>query len=199
MNIRYFYINIWQENRIKFFCELRLSLFNNFIIMTFSNCDQDICNESQTNGYDHFSSLIFFNYPDIYDNNFDVIEYIYPDNKNINDEIIIDFKKYLVIENNLFGYVFKGIKIISYPNEINLIENEAFINNEQNVTLKFKSNRFYPKNDYNIVFAFIITEPNYEATNSYMIFIDESRGNNLKEEKNYFQKYDYCNFHSKPE
>ena len=191
MNIRYFYINIWQYNRIKFFCELRLSLFNNFIIMTFSNCDQDICNESQTNGYDHFSSLIFFNDPTIYDNNFDVIEYIYPDNKNITNEISIDFKKYLVIENNLFGYVFKGIKIISFPNEINLVTNEALLTNGENVTLKFKSNSIYPKNDYNIEFAFIITEPNYETTNNYMIYIDETKGNNKKQEKNYFQKYDY--------
>ena len=59
------------------------------------------------------------------------------------------------------------------------------------MTLKFKSNSIYPKNDYNIEFAFIITEPNYETTNNYMIYIDETKGNNKKQEKNYFQKYDY--------
>ena len=197
MNIRYFYINVWEENGIKFYCDLRLSLFNNFLLMAFSHCDQEICSESQTDGYEHFSSLIFFNYPNINNPYLDIMEYIYPYNKNIQDEIIIDFEKYVVIENNLFGYVFKGTKIISYPNELNLILNENNLQNgntvsaNENVTLKFNSIGFYSKGNYNIEIAFIVTEPDFGTHNDHLESIDQIRGNALEDEELYFTKYEY--------
>ena len=77
MNIRYFFINIWEENRIIFYCELRLSLFKNFLLMGFSHCNQEMCEELKYEDYEHFASLIMFNYPNITKDNFNVIEYIY--------------------------------------------------------------------------------------------------------------------------
>ena len=103
MNIRYFSIDIWRENTIKFFCEIRLALYNNFLAMAFSNCDQENCNEDQYASYEHFSSLVFFNYPNSTNINFDIINYIFPDNKNIQNDIIINLESYLNIQNN-FNY-----------------------------------------------------------------------------------------------
>ena len=194
MNIRYFFINIWEENTIKFFCELRLSLFNNFIAMAFSNCDQEICEEFDYENYEHFSSLIIFNYPNINNQSFDIIEYIYESNKNIENEININFEDFLVVENNIFGYILKGIKILSYSDEINLlvdgniVEPESIIETSENIILKFKSDGFYTKGHYNIELAFVVTEPNYGTNNNYMIYIDDTRGNSINNEEEYFRK-----------
>jgi hypothetical protein len=76
MNIKYFFINIWEENTIKFFCELKLNLFNNFLVMAFSHCDQEVCEEFEIENYEHFSSFIIFNYPNTNDKSFDILEYI---------------------------------------------------------------------------------------------------------------------------
>ena len=185
MSIRHFYINIWEENNIKFYCELRLCLFNNFLLMAFSYCEGEICEENQSDSADHFSSLIFFNYPNIINDMFDVIEYIYPDNKNIQNDINIIFKNHLSIDNNLFRYVYKGIKVISYSNEITLKRNGIIIGNqtniydEENIILTFNSDGFYNEGIYNIEFAFIIMEPDYGKDNDYMIYMNDSLGNNI--------------------
>ena len=197
MNIRYFFINIWQENTIKFFCELRLNLFNNFIVMAFSNCIQEVCEESQYENYEHFSSLIIFNYPNINNKALDIIEYIYESNKNIENEIKINFEDFLLVENNIFGYILKGIKILSYSDEINLlvdgniVEPESIIEASENIILKFKSDGFFTKGHYNIELAFVVTEPDYGTNNNYMIYIDDTRGNNINNEEEYFRKNEY--------
>ena len=153
LNIRYFSIDIWGENSMKFYSDLRLSLYNNFLVMAFSNCEQEKC---EGNDDTHFSSLIFFNYPNINKTTFDVINYIYPDNKNIQNETNINFEEYLIIENNLFGYIYKGVKIISYSSEINLMINGKNIDSSQliekgkNVQLQFNSEGYYTEGSYNI-------------------------------------------------
>ena len=45
--------------------------------------------------------------------------------------------------------------------------------------------------NYNIEFAFIITEPNYGTNNNYMIYLDERSGNYLKNEEPYYQRHEY--------
>ena len=196
MIIRYYFINIWKENSIKFFCELRLSMYNNFLVMAFSNCEQKVCEEQQIQGYKHFSSLIFFNYPNTMNTTFNVINYIYPDNKNIEDEINFNFKEYLTIENNLFGYIYKGIKFISHSNEINLLidgnikDSLPIMVTEGNIQVNFIPNDYYAEGSYIIEFAFILTEPDYGTNNAYLNYTNVSRGN-INDESQYFQKYEY--------
>ena len=197
MNIRYFSIDIWRENTIKFFCEIRLALYNNFLAMAFSNCDQENCNEDQYASYEHFSSLIFFNYPNSTNINFDIINYLFPDNKNIQNDIIINLESYLNIQNNLFGYVLKGTKIISYDNEIllekegNIIDFGTIINKGDNFQLKAKNPGYYASGNYRVVFAYILTEPEYGSSNEYMKYIDDSKGNRIKNEFDYYRNYEY--------
>ena len=199
MNIRYFFINTWEENRIIFYCELRLSIFNNFLLMGFSHCNQEICEELKYEDYEHFASLIMFNYPNITKYNFNVIEYIYKSNKNIENEVIINFEDFLIIENNIFGYVYKGVKIISYSDKINLIINENIvdpgnsIDKSENLIIKLKSESegIYNQGIFNVEFAFIITEPDYGTNNNYMIYLDERSGNYIKNEEPYYQRHEY--------
>ena len=197
INIRYYIIDLWGENTIKFYAELRLSLFNYFLVMAFSHCDQEICDENNFVGYNHYSSLIFFNYPNITKTTFDLLEYIYSTNKKIENEININFEEFLVVENNLFGYVYKGIKVISYSNTIDLVvngekvESGNIIYNNESMIFKFKSVNLYSAGDYNIEFAYVISEPNYGTDNDYMIYLDDTKGNSKKNEQPYFQQNEY--------
>ena len=194
MNIRYFFINLFEDYTIKLYCELRLSLFNNFLVMGFSHCPQETCYENQPD-YTHYSSLIFFNYPNSSDIHLDIIDYIYRDNKDIKKDIIINLGENITIENNLFGYVFNGTKIINYSNEIYLIKNGQnitlgdIIESGETIRLKFKSEQFYYKGNYTIEFAYVVTEPDFGTNNNYIEDIDYSYGNN--KEKNFFEKHEY--------
>ena len=194
MNIRYYKINIWEENGIKIFFDIKINLYNNFLVMAFSHCFQEFCDHDQD---PYLSSLIFFNYINSTDKNFDIINYIYKDNKNIENDIIINFEDNLTIQNNIFGYIFKGTKIISYSDKINIRNcgyntiNNEMINPREFVQIKFKNNGVYVKGNYTIEYAYILTEPDFGAYNQYLLYIDETLGNKIKDEKEYYKKYEY--------
>ena len=127
MNVRYFFIDIWAKG-IKLFADLKLGIYNNYLVMAFSHCDNnEVCEEGKY-AYDHFSSLIYFGYANSTNNYLDIIDYIFLDNKNIQTDIIINFEKYLMIQNNLFGYVLKSTQILCISNEIKLLKNDGIIN-----------------------------------------------------------------------
>ena len=113
--------------------------------MAMSHCFQEICEQDET-GKGYFSSLIFFIYINSTDQNFDIINYIYKDNKNIEKDIIINFENNITIQNNIFGYIFKGTKIISYSNKINITNygnntiNNEMINPGEFIQIRFKNN-----------------------------------------------------------
>ena len=197
MNIRYYFIDIWAKG-IKLFADLKLGLYNNYLIMAFSHCGNEACLENYYD-VDHFSSLIYFGYANSTNDYLDVIDYIYLDNKNIQTDIIINFEKNLIIQNNLFGYVLKSIKIISISSGIKLLKNEeqiesdSIINKGEEVILNLdlNSNRNYPRGTYKIEFLFIITEPDFNTPNKYMEYIEEKSGNNWEAEKQFFKNHEY--------
>ena len=43
MNIKFYKINIWEENEIKLYYEFKLCLYNNFLVMAFSHCFKEDC------------------------------------------------------------------------------------------------------------------------------------------------------------
>ena len=195
MNIRYFLVNIWEENNIKFYCELKLNIFKDFLLMAFSNCEEEDCDEYGEGK--HLSSLIFFNYANSSEIDFDVLEYIYPTNKNIQNDMFINFEEKLLIENNIFGYILKGTKIINHSNDIKLLKNGVtielgtIIDKGENVQLKSNTDVDYYKGNYTIEFAYVLTEPDYGTNNNYMTYINSTYGNDKKEEKEFFEKNEY--------
>ena len=194
MNARFYIINMYEEKKLKFYSGLKLSSFKNFLLMAFNNYREDIFDNSDNNP---FSSLIFFSYPNSSDINFDIIEYILPSNKNIENDIMINFEESLIIENNIFGLELKGTKILNHSNNIILIKDENIIDpgniikSGDILQLQFKSNKFYSKGKYIIEYAFVLTEPDYEKYNQKVKNIYETYGNNKKYEKEYFQKNEY--------
>ena len=191
MNERNYIINIFEEKPFKFNSCLRLSTFNNFLLIAFNH--YEIVDESTK----HSSSLIFFSYPNSSNINFDVIEYILPNNKTIGDDIMINLEESLIIENNIFGYDLKGTKILNYSNDIILTKDEnnieigSIIKSNDTIKLKFKSNDFYSKGKYSIEYAFVLTEPDYEKYNQKVENLYQNIGNDNKNEKEYFQKNEY--------
>ena len=59
MNIRYYKINVMEENGITIYADLKIYLYNNFLVLAMSHCFQEICEQDET-GKGYFSSLIFF-------------------------------------------------------------------------------------------------------------------------------------------
>ena len=180
MNIRYYFIDIWAKGIKLFFTELKLGLYNNYLVMAFSHCANEV-REEYNNKFDQFSSLIYFGYANSTNNYLDIIRYIYSKNKNIQTDIIINFEENLMIQNNLFGYVLKSTEILSISDGIKLIKNDnivysnSIINKDEEVILNLDLNSkgYYQRRTYEIEFRFIITEPDYDTPNKYMKYIDE--------------------------
>ena len=97
-------------------------------------------------------------------------------NFNNSDSVII-LKNYIKgIENNLFGYKFNGVRIISLPDEtqagyfINNKTNEKIKENdiiENNTTLRFIVSEYFDNNIYSIQFAGEVTEPEFIEIQNY--------------------------------
>ena len=43
MNIRYYKINVMEENGITIYSDLKINLYNNFLVMAMSHCLHEIC------------------------------------------------------------------------------------------------------------------------------------------------------------
>ena len=197
MNVKYYTINIYFENFSKIYGEIKLDVFNGFLLMAYSHCNYQIFGDIGYFPILYMSSLLFFSYPNSSEINFNIIDYILPNNKDINKDIMINFEEKLVIENNLFGYEFKGTKILNYSSNIILMKNgtiikpEAIIEPGVNIHFKFKSEKIFKKGNYTIEYAFALTEPDYEIFEQNIGSIYEEYGNDKKSEKDFFKKNEY--------
>ena len=175
--INYYIINFFSTYTIKFYKDLRIFSYNDFISLAFSYCNESQCSKSQDA---HFSSLIIFNYPNSTDENIDLIQYLYIENEKI-ENFIFNLEKNIsyTIENNIFGYQYAGIKILNYPDNIiltyednsNSILKNSILERNKNLKITFESNTFYLKMNYTIEYAVVIysqiTTPNYVQIVNY--------------------------------
>ena len=197
LNLKYYQIPIWSEYSIKIFCDIKAALYKNFISIVSSNCDNSECSNPYSDA--HYSSLIIFSYPNSTDNSLDIIPQLYETNKKIENDFSFNFEGTLTIENNLFGFVFKGTRIMNYPiglkltNVINgnILKIESVILKDENVSLNFETHDNYEQSNYVIEYAYVLEEPNYENMTTYYSAIEESKGNQKENEQNYYQKYEY--------
>ena len=114
---------------------------------------------------------------------------------NTNSKIIIS--NYInKIENNLFGYDFIGVKIISLPSEgdagifINSINNQKIKIKEtisRNSELQFILSKFFKDGIYSIEFAGLVREPSYEKMNEIAEEIISYPQNNNISEKEFYE------------
>ena len=167
VNMKYYEQLIREQNRYSIFKEIRLSLYKNqFITVGASICPPSYnCLDDDS---EHYASFFIYSYPNSTDVNFSLTKKLYESNEEITD-ISFNLEKYTIIENNLFGYIFKGIKIINFPENIKLISTKTnleinrgeILSKNENFTILLLSDNNYVTNIYTIEYALVATEDNW--------------------------------------
>ena len=182
VNMRFYHQLIREQNKFSIFKEIRLSLYKNqFITVGASICPSSFnCLDDDS---EHYASFFIYCYPNSTDVNFSLTKQLYESNEEITN-INFNLEKYTKIENNLFGYVFKGIKIINFPESIRLISTKTnsqiqkgdILSENENFTISFLSNSNYTKNYYCIEYALVTTETDFYKANAYSLKFDDQYG-----------------------
>ena len=178
MNIKYYIISIKDIFHFLVYRELKLSLYNNeHIVFASSICYTDNCNYDTD---EHYSSFLIFNYPNSTDIEIDLFQKIGQTNEDI-DKIVFDLEQYTLIENNVFGYVIKGIKIIDFPGNMELksfktnstVNKNDILEHNDNFTISFSS---IEKKNYIIKYALVATEDEFYKSRESIVHLNKSFG-----------------------
>ena len=181
IKIRYYYSNLFYLYNFRFTTDLRINLYNNFIAMA-SSFKNDYYSNAET-------YLIIFSYPNSTDFDVDITDNL----KNFSN-IYINPQEKCFIDNNLFGYIFYGIKIIDYNdglelksknNDTEINKNSILINNDQIEFVLSKKINF--QQNEKIEYAMVLTEPDYNEFNQYSPIIDNSYCGEIDDEKDFFE------------
>ena len=124
------------------------------------------------------------------DYNLNLTDYLSKNNDQV-DNIIINLKENVTIENNIFGLVYSGIKI-KYINNCNKyyfistttnnpININYILEENENLLLRFSSNNENIISKCQLGYSYIITEPNFDEYNIYTISRVVYDSNNDKE------------------
>ena len=196
MVIRYYSIKLYELYNKKILLDLRIIEFGNFLSLTSSLCSNVLCSSDSN---DHYSYLIIFSYPNSTDIDFDLIQHLKYTSDNITN-INIDLTSYTnssKIENNIFGYYNKEVKILSVPDNIKVFSvlsnseikgNYSLLQNE-NISISISLENQNIKNEYIIKLALVVLEPDYINLNKYTIDVDKSKGD--ENEKLYYTPKEY--------
>ena len=168
--IRYYSLAIYRLYNHKFLSENRLHLYNNYISFAFNF----ITRESLIN-----TAFMIFSYANGTDYDLHIIDILFDNNDFKIDDIELNLINDFKIENNIFGHVFKGIKIKTIKNcngfeLLSTIDENKYINDnsslESNESIKLIfSNEIINSTICEIGYVYIITEPNFEEYNDYSI------------------------------
>ena len=175
VKFRLFKINIYELYNYQFYSTIKLHSFNKLLVLASSYCNEEDCN-SKT----HYTSVIFFSYPNSTDVNSNIIDQLIDYNY-----LTLDIENNVKIENNIFGFVFSGIIIKSFENCENINFKSSSNNNNitNNYILEKNENIIVNLNFINferftckIEYAFEVTEPDYAEFEKYPVFINDSYG-----------------------
>ena len=170
--IRYYTIDTYNKYSFVFMADMRLHLYNNYISFGFSFCRQSNCENSND---PHYSGFMIFSYPNGTDYYLNLTEYLFNNDDIKKNNLYIDLKNNVRIENNIFGLVYSNIKITQIINcdNINLLssldENNFLTANsdlKENEKIKIIFNS-YNVMSCQIKYIYIITEQDFEQYNNY--------------------------------
>ena len=197
IKIRYYSFKIYDLLYYKFLQDMKSYLYNQFVVIGASVCRQKDCTDDHN--HPHFSSLIFFSYPNSTDEDFEVSKYLFNNNDIAIESLEIDLKNYIKIENNIFGYIFNGIQIFNISNyniiklysskDDSIINDNYILTKDETIIIKFENNNYHIDN-CSFFYYYIITEPEREIYDSYPSHIVLNFGDDNEE---YFnsQKNEY--------
>ena len=122
------------------------------------------------------STLTIFSYPNSTDINNELIEYLFKNNDIKINNITLESKSLCQIENNIFGLILNGIKIIevnknseylSFPNGTEIAKDMLLTLSDILKLNINKNENIYNTFSYSIEYACQATEPNFEEYNNY--------------------------------
>jgi hypothetical protein len=174
--IYYYSIEFYKLYHYNVYSDVKLYLYNNFISYSSCVCNDETCSDSVP----FYSTFILFSYPNCTDTSIDLIEYL--SNKTINvSDFEINLTEYFKIDNNIFGYIFKYIKItnIFQSSSLKLIDKKdnSIISNgkelKENEILKLSYDETeILKGEYKIEYEGVATEPESDNDVNYPEDID---------------------------
>ena len=196
LTIRYYIFPIFELYHKFFHLELKLTQWGNFLTLVSSFCFTEICS---SNSNEHYSYLTIFGYPNSTDIDFNYIEYLSENNQNIENNRI-NLRKYIgegKIDNNIFGYVFKGVKILSVPDNINIksitndvdITNDYYLNENDITSISISLDNQNTKEEYIVKYAIVYSDPDYEDLYNYVTNMDLNYDQG--DESNYYYDDEY--------
>jgi hypothetical protein len=126
VTIRYYVIRTYKLYNYKFYFDLRLDKFKEYIALGSSYCEQSSCEDSDI----HYSSLIIFSFPTSKDISKDIIDELLEKNQMLEDiNFNLNLNNHILIENNIFGLIYSQIEIKSVQNCDNNIKLVSSKNN----------------------------------------------------------------------
>ena len=146
---------------------------------------------------------MILNYPNSTDNNFDLYKYLIENINSTINYINLNLDDDIIIENNIFGYIFLGIDIINLEKYENLIffssnENQIIFSNytiEKNEIIKFNFLGLnYNAFNCNIIYRYKVTEPNSTIYDDYAEIASGNAEMPLIKEE-YFGRLSYYNIY----
>ena len=159
LKIRYYPLRLYAFYHYKILFEIKLNKYNNFLSLAFSFCPDNNC---LSDADEHYTAFMIFSYPNGTDNKLYIEQYLLNNNNITINDIEIDLKNELNIENNLFGYIFSSIlikEINSYEGyalyssinkEQKIVENYV-LNKDENIKIKYSGNGHISLNSSSIV------------------------------------------------
>ena len=192
--IYYYSIEFYNLFNYNINADTKIYNYNNFLIFCSSVCNKQSCSMSNP----LYSTLIIFSYPNCTDYTIDLIDDLSNNDIYIND-YEINLSNFFIIDNNIFGYIFKHIKIISVFENTYLKILKQNDNNELSISYELQENEILklymndneiPKGEYIIGYAGVVTEPEFLIYNKYPEFNDTSYKNDVEYSEN-FEKITY--------
>ena len=189
IKVRYYSIEFFNLYYLLILNDLKAHIYKNFIILGVNSC---YSGSLEDNDSLYYTVLMIFGYPNGTDFEINIIDDLLINNNSTIDNLTIDMSEYLQIDNNIFGYVYDGIEInditsLDYIFLVSSISNKIFDSEENNVVSKEEkikinfTNNYYFKSEYNFIYSYIVSEPEYEEYDNYTINVTISYGNDNKE------------------
>jgi len=186
---KYYYIDLFKLFNYKIFLDLKSSIYKNYVSLSFSFCKNENClNEGSDEFY---SAFLIFSYANSTDYNLNIEKYLFNNNDIKINNIIINLKENITIENNIFGYIYYGIKINNIINCENIslfsMDKNDIINSTYTLDYNEKIKLIFLNNEYKAIncridYSYIITDPIYEDRNNYPEMKDPYYGGEESEE-----------------
>ena len=194
VKIRYYSIPSFILYNFKILFELRIQKYLNYIAFSSSFCPNETCSSDDD---EHYSSLIIFSYPNGTDYTFDIEKYLLDNNNMTINNLVFDLHDYIIIENNIFGYIYKTIliqDISGYENiklfsSINsneeIVVHKSFEENEKIILKALKTENDYGLINCKLEYIYKIIEPELNIYDTYP--------NNIEgdDDSGYFTKNEY--------